>query len=174
MVVRTRVFGWIHWKMLRVPHLARLTDFVSTCMFRSCVSSGGSTNTGWHIDVHHVKTFAHPRCEVGHNWDMEMGHLWLNGWGIYDLRVWLWLKLVGQLWQSKLLFRLEVCSKNAGLDKNAQFTQDVYFSLLKGNNTIKGIAKTMHNQIPYSGKFLNCADCIISEHPTFMQHAYAR
>ena len=52
----------------------------------------GSTNTGWHIDVHHVKNFAHTRCEVGHNWDMGMGHLWLNGWGIYDLRVWLWLK----------------------------------------------------------------------------------
>jgi len=26
-------------------------------------------------------------------------------------RVWLWLKWVGQLWQSKLLFRLEICSK---------------------------------------------------------------
>ena len=29
-------------------------------------------------------------------------------------RVWLLLKWVGQLWQSKL-FRLEICSKNAGL-----------------------------------------------------------
>ena len=38
-----------------------------------------------------------------------------NGWGIYDLWVWLWLKWVGQLSQSKLLFRLEICSKNAGL-----------------------------------------------------------
>ena len=37
-----------------------------------------------------------------------------NGWGIYDLRVWLWLKWVGQLRQSKLLFRLEICSKIAG------------------------------------------------------------
>ena len=25
------------------------------------------------------------KCEVKHNWDMGMGHLWLNGWGIYDL-----------------------------------------------------------------------------------------
>ena len=43
-----------------------------------------------------------------------------NGWSIYGLmgrafRVWLWLKWVGQLWQSKLLFYLEICSKNAGL-----------------------------------------------------------
>ena len=30
--------------MLQVPHLARLSDFGSTCMFRSCVSSGGG---GW-------------------------------------------------------------------------------------------------------------------------------
>ena len=29
--------------------------------------------------------------------------------------LWLWLKWVGQLWQSKLLFCLEICSKNAGL-----------------------------------------------------------
>ena len=39
----------------------------------------GSTNTGWHINVHHVNNFA-------------MEHLWVNGWGIYGL------KLVGQLW----------------------------------------------------------------------------
>ena len=45
-----------------------------------------------------------------------------NGWGIYDLRVWLWLKWVGQLWQSKLLFRLEVCSKNAGLSDHRMTT----------------------------------------------------
>ena len=42
----------------------------------------GSTNTGWHIDVHHVKTLTHIKCEVRHNWDMGMGHLWLNGWDI--------------------------------------------------------------------------------------------
>ena len=23
-----------------------------------------------------------------HNWDMKMGYLWLNGWGIYHLMVW--------------------------------------------------------------------------------------
>ena len=23
-----------------------------------------------------------------HNWDMEMGYLWLNGWGIYHLMGW--------------------------------------------------------------------------------------
>ena len=28
------------------------------------------------------------------NEDMGMGHLWLNGWDIYGLRVWLWLKWV--------------------------------------------------------------------------------
>ena len=42
-----------------------------------------------------------------------VGHLWLiMSW---ELRVWLRLKWVGQLRQSKLLFRLEICSKNAGL-----------------------------------------------------------
>ena len=52
---------------------------------------------------------------MGHLWLIWVGNLWLNGWGIYDLRVWIWLKWVGQLRQSKLLFRLEICSKNAGL-----------------------------------------------------------
>ena len=52
------------------------------------------------------------KCEVKHNGIWE--------WVIYGLmggafRVWLWLKWVGQLWQRKLLFRLETCSKNAGL-----------------------------------------------------------
>jgi len=57
------------------------------------------------------------KCAVKHNGDMGMGHLCrpYNGWDIYDLRVWLWLKWVGQLWQSKLLFCLEICSRNAGL-----------------------------------------------------------
>ena len=43
----------------------------------------GSTNTSWHIDVHHVKNniSAHTKCEVKHNGDMGMGHL--NGWGSY-------------------------------------------------------------------------------------------
>ena len=79
--------------MLQVPHLARLTDFICTCMFRSCVK-WGSTNTGWHINAHHVKNCTHMTCEVQHNGDMGMGHLCLimgghfmpyNGLGIYDL-----------------------------------------------------------------------------------------
>ena len=42
-----------------------------------------------------------------------VGDLWLiMSW---ELRVWLRLKWVGQLRQSKLLFHLEICSKNAGL-----------------------------------------------------------
>ena len=45
----------------------------------------GSTNTGRHIDIHHVKLCTHMKCEVRHNLDMGMGHLWLNGWDIYDL-----------------------------------------------------------------------------------------
>ena len=69
-----------------------------------------STNTGWHINVHHVKYFwTHMKCEVKHNGDMGMGCLWLKMGGA------LWLKWVGQLWQSKMLFRLETCSKIAGL-----------------------------------------------------------
>jgi len=52
------------------------------------------------------------KCEVKHNWDMRMGiygwvgHLWLNGWGIYSLN--------GLGSHGKLLFRSEICSKNAG------------------------------------------------------------
>ena len=65
----------------------------------------GSTNTSWHINVHHEKNFI-LSVKFKHNGDCGMGHLWLimggafmayNGWGIYDLRVWLWLKWVGQL-----------------------------------------------------------------------------
>ena len=43
-----------------------------------------STNTTWHISVHHVKNkvSAHKKCEVKHNGDMGMGHL--NGEAFYD------------------------------------------------------------------------------------------
>ena len=44
-----------------------------------------STNTGWHINVHHVKIGTHIKCEVNHNGDMEMGIYKLNGWVIYGL-----------------------------------------------------------------------------------------
>ena len=30
------------------------------------------------------KPYTHMMCEVN-NWDMGMGQLWLNGWGIYHL-----------------------------------------------------------------------------------------
>ena len=99
--------------MLRVPHLARPTDFICTCLFRSCVE-WGSTNTSWHIGVHYVKSFTHTQgVKLKHNgiwgWGIYirlrwMGHLWLkwvghlclkrvgiyglNGWGIYDLNGW--------------------------------------------------------------------------------------
>ena len=79
------------------------TRFLSFCLFlvlhvllvKLCVE-WGSTNTGWHIDIHHVKNFfTHMKCEVKHNGDMGMGHLWLIMGGAF--RVWLWLKWVGQL-----------------------------------------------------------------------------
>ena len=44
--------------MLQVPHLARLTDFIYTCMFRSCVE-WESTNT-------RIKTRS--RCERTNSW----------------------------------------------------------------------------------------------------------
>ena len=47
----------------------------------------------------------HMKCEVKHHGDMGMGHLCLIMGGAF--RVWLWLKWVGQLCQSKLLFCLE-------------------------------------------------------------------
>ena len=69
------------------------------------------------------KISTHMKCEVKHNGDMGMGQLWLtmggafmacNGWGSYKFRVWLWLKWVGQLWQSKhrasVRFKLLCCS----------------------------------------------------------------
>ena len=62
------------------------------------------------------KFCTHMKCEVktqrGYGNGTFMAY---NGWGIYGLRMWLWLKWVGQLWQSKLLFRFEICSKIAGL-----------------------------------------------------------
>ena len=50
----------------------------------------GSTNTGWQINVHHVKKrifCIHLKCKVEHNgirhfWLKWVGHLWLNGWDI--------------------------------------------------------------------------------------------
>ena len=86
---------------------------------RSCVLSGGApTPAGTSM----FTMCTHMKCEVKHNGDMGMGHLWLimggtfmayngwdiyglmggafmayNGWGIYGLRVWLWLEWVGQL-----------------------------------------------------------------------------
>ena len=50
------------------------------------------------------------KCEVKLNGDVGMGHLWhlsLNWWDIYGLNRW------GSY--GKLLFYLEICSKNAGL-----------------------------------------------------------
>ena len=57
--------------MLRVPYLARLTDFVPACS--EVVSSGGAA------------TPAGTSVFTKHNWDMGKGYLWLNGWGIYHL-----------------------------------------------------------------------------------------
>jgi len=63
------------------------------------------------------------KCKVKHNGDMGIGHLWLimggafmayNGWGIYGLRVWLWLKWVGKLWQQAAVSFGNML-KNAGL-----------------------------------------------------------
>ena len=45
----------------------------------------GSTNTSWHINVHHMKnlhTHEVIKCEVKDK-GMGMGHLWLNESGIY-------------------------------------------------------------------------------------------
>ena len=62
--------------------------------------AGTSMFTMWKLCIHKV-------CELRHNWDMGMGHLWLNGWGIHGLMggtfmaYWvghLQLKWVGQSW----------------------------------------------------------------------------
>ena len=74
------------------------------------VSSGGAPTPAGTSMFTIWKICTHMKCEVKHNRDMGMGHLWYNGWGIYDLSMWLW-QWVGQLWQSKLLFCLEIYSK---------------------------------------------------------------
>ena len=65
----------------------------------------GSTNTGWHINVHYVNFFLNTqKYKVKHNRDMGMerlqlkwvrhlwlkwvGHLWLNGWESYGSNGW--------------------------------------------------------------------------------------
>ena len=61
------------------------------CTFELCVE-WGSTNTGWHIDVHYVFVFS------AHTYKIWMGHSWL-----------LW---VGQLWQSELWFLGDMLQKH--------------------------------------------------------------
>ena len=112
-----------------------LSGKITTTIFRSITpkwkqtsdykimsSAGAPTPSG--TSMHHIKKILHTWSVKLNNGHIGMEHLRLimvgsfmayNEWGIYGLRVWLWLKWVGQLWQSKLLFRLEVCSKNAGL-----------------------------------------------------------
>ena len=68
-----------------------------------CVKRGAPTLAGTCENFH-----TYIKCEVKIQWDMGMGHSWLNGSSICDSNG------VGQLWQIELLF-LEVCSKNTGL-----------------------------------------------------------
>ena len=60
-------------RMVRVPNLARLIDFIYTCMFRSCVLSGGApTPAGtWMFIMWKIST---------HNWSVK-----LNIMGIWHL-----------------------------------------------------------------------------------------
>ena len=55
-----------------------------------CRESSQARYTLWRVFTNQIYTFmfdsiAHMKCEVRHNWDMGMGHLWLNGLGIYGL-----------------------------------------------------------------------------------------
>ena len=86
-------------------------------MQNAAVPSGGALTPAGTSIFTMWKFCTHMKCEVKHNGDMGMGLIMggafmaYNGRSIYDLKVWLWLKWVGQLWQSKLPFRLEICSK---------------------------------------------------------------
>ena len=62
-----------------------------------------------HWLAHQCSPCEHMKCEVKHNGDMGMRHLCIIMGGAF--RVWLWLKWVWQLWQSKLLLCLGICSK---------------------------------------------------------------
>ena len=50
-----------------------------------CVSSGGAPTPAGTSIFTMLKFCTHMKCEVRHNWDMGMGHLWFSGWDIYDL-----------------------------------------------------------------------------------------
>ena len=56
-----------------------------TSLLRSCVSSGGAPTLAGTLMFTMWKITTHMKCEVRHNWDMGMGHLWLNGWSIYTV-----------------------------------------------------------------------------------------
>ena len=59
-----------------------------TCIIRSC-ESGGGTPTPAGISIFTLwKICTHKKCEVKHNGDTGIGHLSLNGWGIYGLDGW--------------------------------------------------------------------------------------
>ena len=58
-----------------------------------CVKWG--SNTSWHIDVHYVNIFTHTQI-------VKLKYNGICGWGI--LMEHLWLKWVGQLWQSGIVF----------------------------------------------------------------------
>ena len=49
------------------------------------MSSGGAPTPAGTSMFTIQKISAHMKCEVKHNGDMGMGHLWLNEWGIYGL-----------------------------------------------------------------------------------------
>ena len=98
---------WKEWhyrsgKVNKLYRFSVLHDFDSATCTCSCVE-WGSTNTGWHINAHYVKKlYTHEvKLNIMGIWEWGiyglMGGAFMayNGWGIYDLRVWIWLKWWG-------------------------------------------------------------------------------
>ena len=83
------------------PKLMLVTDDLST-KFDACRGSP-------------INNILCGKTHLGANFINNIGIILQHMHSSRAFRVWLWLKWVGQLWKSKLLFHLEICSKNAGL-----------------------------------------------------------
>ena len=59
--------------------VCHVNEFLSLCLYHRQASYQGVVSSGG------APTPAGTSVFTKHNWDMGMGYLWLNGWGIYHL-----------------------------------------------------------------------------------------
>ena len=72
----------LEWSNVTVTLGEKLASFLRR---GEVVLSGGAPTPAGTSMLTIWKNCTHMKCEVKHNGDMRMGHLWLNGWGIYGL-----------------------------------------------------------------------------------------